>query len=167
MKRFHLFEFTDQPWLPAMFRIYLVEFLQWQITTYKIYTPLVKKLKDVLQRIDCHQIVDICSGSGGPILQIQEILEREEDFEISVILSDKFSTTGAFSNPKLKTNPNVHYLDESVDAFSIPNQLTGFHTFFTCFHHFAPGTAFKFLRELWRNVPPSAYLNSRKEREPI
>ena len=146
MRRFHLFEFGDQTWLPPIFREYLVEFLQWQITTYEIYTPLVKKLKSILQRIDCHQIVDICSGGGGPVLQIQEILEKEEDYTVSVILSDKFPNPGVVRHSKLKSNLKIDYLCESVDATAIPNHLTGLHTFFTCFHHFNPDIAVQILK---------------------
>ena len=149
-----LFEFTDQPWLPSIFRNYVLELLQWQLTTYEIYTPLVTKLKDVLQQIDCHQIVDICSGGGGPILQIQEILEREEGYPVSVTLSDKFPNPEALRNLNLKLKPKIDYFSDPVDATSIPNHLTGFHTFFTCFHHFDPTAAVQILRDVTAKRAP-------------
>jgi len=62
MKRIHLLEFEDQVWFPNIFRNYLTEILHYQITTYKIYAPVVGKIKSVLQQTDCKQIIDLCSG---------------------------------------------------------------------------------------------------------
>ena len=80
MKRIHLFEFEDQPWFPKLFRRFITDLIQYQQTTFDVYTPVVPKIMEIMQKLNCRQIIDLCSGSGGPLLRIQEILSDSKEF---------------------------------------------------------------------------------------
>jgi hypothetical protein len=134
MKRRQLFEFEDQEWLPRRFRRYLLEFLQFQITSDRVYAPVIPLLKDALVKARCRRILDIGSGEGGTILQVQTML-RQAGWPVSVTMTDKFPRSGA---PSID---GAAYHREPVDARLIPPQLDGFRTFFTSFHHFRPADA--------------------------
>lgn len=62
MKRINLFEFEDQSWFPSQFRSLITDLLEYQITTFDVYLPVVPKIKEVMENINCHQIIDLCSG---------------------------------------------------------------------------------------------------------
>ena len=155
MRRVHLFEFEDQTWLPRLFRDYLTGLLHYQITRSRVYAPAARKLKDWMQKTNCTQIVDLCSGGGGPLIQIQEILEREEAFPVSVLLTDKFPNSRAIKAIR-DSNNSIQYEDHPVDIKSIPSRLKGFRTLFTCFHHFDPDTAVRILQDAVDEMAPIA-----------
>jgi hypothetical protein len=140
IRRLHLFEFGDQRWLPAVCRNYLAEILQYQITNYNLYTATLAKLKEILQLANCNCLVDLCSGCGGALFQLQELLERE-NLPVSVVLTDKFPDARTIK--RLRQNPTgrITYFESSIDATKVPHHLTGLRTFFTCFHHFKPSEA--------------------------
>ena len=155
MRRVQLFEFEDQTWLPRMFRDYLTTLLHYQITSSRVYASAAPKLKDGMQQTNCTQIVDLGSGGGGPLIQIQEILEREEAFPVSVLLTDKFPNSRAIKVIRASSG-NIQYEDHPVDITSIPSRLKGFRTLFTCFHHFDPDTAVRILQNAVDEMAPIA-----------
>lgn len=61
----HLFEFTDQPWYPRLFRRMQTDYLQFlgcQGYAHQFLAPLLVK---ALQKAGTTQIVDLCSGGAG------------------------------------------------------------------------------------------------------
>lgn len=67
MPRLHLFEFEDQSWFPASLRNAMTAYLE---CTYRI-TPFPKawaeRLAQVMPARGVAQVVDLGSGSGGPV----------------------------------------------------------------------------------------------------
>jgi hypothetical protein len=99
------------------------------------------------------RIVDLCSGSGGPVLLVQKALETR-GISIPVLLTDKFPDTESMSALKRQGGEKVVPCFQSVDATSVPEDLTGFRTLFNSFHHFAPDAARGILEDARRNRQP-------------
>ena len=69
-----LFEFSNQPWFPVVWRGYITDLLRYQVEYFQLYAAAEDLLRYALARSGAVHIVDLCSGSGGPILQIAERL---------------------------------------------------------------------------------------------
>src|SRR5258706_2288913 len=163
MRRFHLFEFEDQTWLPRIFRDYLTSLLQYQITLSRIYAPVARKLREEMQATRCNEIIDLGSGGGGPLLQLQEILDTEEGFPVSVVLTDRFPNSRAIRMLRSHSG-RIRYEDRPVDVTSIPSRLKGFRTLFTCFHHFDPDAALSILQSAVEDRSPIAVFEFTRRR---
>ena len=99
MKRLHLFEIHDQDWCPHAIRDAETDYLQFVIAKAKSYAPTVSILTDALQRTGTRQVLDLCSGAGGPWPWLHPVL-AERGVKVSVWLTDKY--------------PNVDALDQST-----------------------------------------------------
>jgi hypothetical protein len=66
-----LFEFSDQAWLPRMLRRFLTDLLEFQASTFHLYEEAIPKLNEALRRAGSREILDLCSGSGGPLLRLK------------------------------------------------------------------------------------------------
>src|SRR5215468_1874364 len=87
--RLHLFELEDQPWLPGIVRDLATDYLCFIQATFRLYRPILPLLAEALRVTNQRQIVDLCSGGGGPVLEIQEALSAA-GLSISVTLTDRF-----------------------------------------------------------------------------
>lgn len=70
------FEFEDFSWFPDTIRRSMVDYLSFFLRATNFYKPIVPVLADCLQHTAQTHITDLCSGGGGPILQIQDWLEE-------------------------------------------------------------------------------------------
>jgi len=140
MRRIRLPEITDQRWCPRLFRDTMTDILRFTSVKTNMYGPIVPRLRAALQTLSCHDILDLCSGGTGPILLIQEQLDRQH-YPFRVILSDKFPNITAFEQAVEASHCSVSFIKEPVDATSVPEGLSGFRTLFSSFHHFRPAEA--------------------------
>ncbi len=154
MNRVHLFEFEDLSWFPDLFRRFQTDLLEYQLRFFDIYTPIVPKIKEIIQKTNSTQIVDLCSGSAGPLLQIYEQLSSQNKSFISIVLTDKYPHTDVFERIKHLSGSQVDFIPESVDATAVPSDILGFRTLFTSFHHFPPEIAKKIIQDaVKQNMP--------------
>ncbi|MCX6120896.1 MAG: hypothetical protein NTX44_04710 [Ignavibacteriales bacterium] len=148
MRRYHLFEWEDQPWLPVVFRDYLTDHLQLALGSGYV-RPLHQAIADILyrsmQKLGTNEIVDLCSGGGGPLLAVQRYMRTEMNFETIVTLTDLYPNLKAFERAELSANGNVKTFRKPLSAFDVPSSLTGIRTLFTAFHHFKPSEAKRIL----------------------
>ena len=131
MRRWQLFEFGDQRWLPSTWRTDLIEYLQHQIVDAGLYAPAVPKLLDALERSGERRIVDLGSGPGLTISAMSRWLSAA-GWDGTVVGSDLFPPRRPRHWP---------YHPDPVDASDVPACLPGFRTLFTTFHHFSPRQA--------------------------
>lgn len=136
MKRLHLFELEDLSWFPSLFREYITDLLQYQLITFEVYSPVIKKIKKVLKASNLNQVIDVCSGSSGPILSIFKALSEQEDLNFKITLTDKYPNIDAFQKVSKQSQGKINFINESVDVLNFPNNLQGVRTFFSSFHHF-------------------------------
>jgi hypothetical protein len=140
MKRLHLIEIHDQDWCPRTVRDGETDYLQFVIATTKPYAAMVPILAAALQRTGTRQVLDLCSGAAGPWLWLQPVL-AERGVSVSVRLTDKYPNLEAFRRSNRLTHQSISYYSQSADATRVPEELTGFRTMFSAFHHFNPEQA--------------------------
>lgn len=155
LPRLQLFEFHDQAWYPAMLRSALTEWLRalWEYS--KAATVITPILARVLRQTGSPQIVDLCSGGSGPMIPVQQQLERA-GICVPVLATDKYPDQAVMAELSRKTGGRVSGCTESLDATQLPDTLTGLRTLFNSFHHFLPDQARAILADAYRNRQPIA-----------
>lgn len=147
MKRIHLFEFHELEGFPQAWRRMLTDILTHFAWHSDPFYPVVPKLGQVLQRLQCREVIDFCSGSSGPILLVRKTLEEEANYPVHVTLTDKYPAPESFARAFVLSGGNISFVTTPVDATDVPAHLKGFRTFFTAFHHFQPCEAKKILQD--------------------
>tara|TARA_Y100001935_G_scaffold239088_1_gene226280 strand:- start:12460 stop:13149 length:690 start_codon:yes stop_codon:yes gene_type:complete len=106
---------------------------------------LTNVLADLLQKHPSKKIVDLCSGSGGPMPEVVDILRNEPSFsDLSLTLTDLFPDDEAARSFNGKKD-HIHYQTTPVDATD-PGALSGIRTMVSSFHHMKPDQAISILR---------------------
>jgi hypothetical protein len=93
------------------------------------------------------QILDLCSGAGGPWLTLSKALEQEEGLALNICFTDKYPNVAAFDHAKSLGRIRFRFHSIPVDATRIPDELDGFRTIFSTFHHFKPREAQAILQD--------------------
>lgn len=137
LRRHHLFEIIDQKWCPRTIRGAATDYIQFEIKTGKLDIAMASLLRRALKRSKTRSVVDLCSGSGGPWMQILNIF-KEKKFDVTVCLTDKYPNGSAFRHVCSEFPGTINFYDNPVDAGHVPDTLTGFRTLFSSLHHFRP-----------------------------
>jgi hypothetical protein len=140
MRRIQFIELHDQPWFPATLRNQITDALQCGSEFLKAYAPISVLLQNALHVTSSCSIVDICSGGGGPWLNLSQKL-RGDTATCRIWLTDKFPNIAAFENVKAASENRIEFHPSPVDAMKVPVELVGFRTMFSSFHHFPPAQA--------------------------
>lgn len=146
MGRIHLFELEDQDWFPRPLRDAGTDFVRFMAETGNLYAPIVSQLKRALIETGSEDVLDLCSGGGGPVPSLQKRLAAD-GCEVRFTLTDKFPNRPAFEHALRHSRGAVDFSDEAVDATAVPPYLSGFRTLFASFHHFRPATARRILQD--------------------
>ena len=143
--RTHLFEWEDQAWFPASLRAAMTSYLA---ATYGI-TPFPSlwavHLGKLMSRDVVTEIVDLGSGSGGPVGRVVKEL-GERGFKTRITLTDLYPNASGVDIPPDGAG-SIRYWPAPVDATSVPAELSGIRTMFASFHHFQPEPARRILRD--------------------
>jgi hypothetical protein len=139
MKRLHLLEIEDQPWCPSAVRDALTDHLQFTLAITRTYAPIIPVLARVLRLTGSRRIIDLCSGGAGPWPWLGPALS-EQGLDVSVCLTDRYPNFQALRSTT-KGGHGLTYCPNPVDATQVPDDLCGFRTIFTAFHHFEPARA--------------------------
>jgi len=151
MRRFHLFELEDQDWMPTVIRDGVTDYLRAAIQLGDTYGPIFSVLAGALQQSGSERVIDVCAGGGGPWQTLLPAL-RTNGWDGTVTLTDRFPNEGATA----QLPAGVTYFPGSVDALAVPEELRGFRTLFTAFHHFRPEAAKAILADAVLNKVPIA-----------
>ena len=146
MRRIHLFEFTDLPWYPQIFRRIQTDYLQFVATLGAGHKNLIPLFKKAMQQAGTTEIVDLCSGGTGPWRRLQEQFKQAGLF-VSIKLTDKYPNPEAVQKWAEAARQGIEYLAEPVDAMKVPPHLKGMRTLFEGFHHFKPEQAKSILQD--------------------
>lgn len=142
MSRLHLFEFLDQPWLPGPLRRGMTAYLH---AAYAV-TPLPGMWAAVLDRMLREtgetRVVDLGSGSGGPLAAVAAHLGSRP----GITLTDLY--------PAGREVPGFRYWPDPVRAEAVPGELPGLRTMFASFHHLRPKQARAVLADAARRRVP-------------
>jgi hypothetical protein len=140
MRRLELQEIHDHPSFPGFLRDLVTDGLQSLWNFGNTYQPVLSRLLKGIDRAGEREVLDLCSGGGGPWLRLARELQRQQPSRITVRLTDKYPNLRAFQRAK-EASPILRFEAGSVDAASIPPNLRGFRTIFSSFHHFQPDCA--------------------------
>ena len=140
MRRVQFIELHEQPWFPSSLRDEITDALQFGLNLLRAYAPIAPMLQSVLDSTRSRSIVDMCSGSGGPWLDLSRKLQPEAQV-FHILLTDKYPNLWAFQNVRSASGTHIGFYPDSVDSRKVPSELQGFRTMFTSFHHFPPEEA--------------------------
>ena len=150
--RRHLFEWEDQAWFPASLRAAMTSYLA---AAYEI-TPFPRLwancLSTLMSRDEVTEIVDLGSGSGGPIGHVVKELGGL-GFKTSITLTDLYPNVSALQFGSDGAS-SIRYWSEPVNAARVPAGLSGIRTMFASFHHFRPPAARGILRDAFEQHRP-------------
>jgi hypothetical protein len=132
LRRLHLFEVLDQAWCPQAVRHGATDFLEAITSRGNIYRPVQAEIFRAIQDCGAERVVDLCSGGGGPWLSPAWRSALAEHAPLSVVLTDKFPSSALPD----RLVEGVSCANFSVDAACVPEELYGFRTIFSSFHHF-------------------------------
>ncbi|MCA9704223.1 MAG: class I SAM-dependent methyltransferase [Myxococcales bacterium] len=96
-------------------------------------------------------IVDLCSGSGGPMPRVAEqLVERFPGLRVTL--------TDLYPKPEVvRSDRAVRYHPEPVDARAVPAHLVGIRTMFSALHHFEPSQVQQMLADAAHKGQPVAF----------
>jgi hypothetical protein len=164
MRRIQFIELHDQPWFPSSIRNKVTDALQFGFNLVNVYAPIAPLLEGALnsakirpiaeqpiadqpvvyQPIVDHPVVDLCSGGGGPWFDLYRKLpgtQRGDLPALRIWLTDRYPNLGACAVVRHGSENEISFYPGSVDATKVPEELKGFRTMFTSFHHFSPEDA--------------------------
>ena len=145
MRRWHLFEFEDQPWFPRVLRSHM---MSWLSSSYRysslpaIWAGYIARALPSNQRVE---MIDLASGAAGPVPLVREQLAAR-GYMVSITLTDLHPDPAAMTTLNHRSGP-IRYWPEPVDATRVPPQLKGVRTMFTALHHFGPDAASLIFRD--------------------
>ena len=140
MRRLQLIEIHEQPWFPSSLRDQATDALQFGFKLLNAYAPVVPLLQSALNSTRSRSIVDLCSGGGGPWFDLSRKLRPDPQL-LQAWLTDKYPNLSAVKNVRAISENHIRFYPGAVDATRVPDELKGFRTMFTSFHHFPPDEA--------------------------
>ena len=155
MKRIDIFEFEDFTWFPNGIRVCLTRLIVVMHKFLKSSDDLVPLIKRALEHSNNHTIVDLCSGSGGPMIEVFKILVREQGInKIELILTDLYPNLEMAAKINSSGLQNLTYKTSPVDASNVNSELTGMRTLVGSFHHMKPDAARQILKNAQESKVP-------------
>lgn len=160
MGRIQLFEFEDLDWFPDFLRNYETDFLRFLSSKTGMFNPAIPVINRGLKNAATDMIIDLGSGSGGPIMNLlPKLLKKHPD--LTVILTDYFPNIEAFEMLKERSEA-INFVNRPVDIRKIPGSLSGLRTMFLTFHHFEPEEAREILQESINSKKPIAVFEAQE-----
>lgn len=154
-KRIHLFEIEDQSWFPNWIRDCMTRTITVMHKLVKTNKDLPRLLAKVLKETNTNQIIDLCSGGGGPMVEAMDILKSEYGLDnIQLQMTDLFPHKKFADHINDKNDSNLTYLTEPLDALNIPNSKKGLRTMIGSFHHMRPVVAKQILKNAQDSQQP-------------
>jgi hypothetical protein len=145
VRRQRWFEIHDQPWFPGFLRDLTTEALEAVWNESHTYRPIAGKLRAAVAQSGAEQIVDLCAGGGGPWLGLYD--DVADGRPLRVWLTDLYPNVRLL---RARLPDGLVASSEPVDATAVPDELRGFRTIFSSFHHFDPAAARAILEDAFQ-----------------
>lgn len=139
MQRSNLFEFEDLNWFPDIWRKSMTRLLNVVHKMFKSEDVITKMIDDALRASGEKSVVDLCSGSGGPMETIYAKL-KENHSDLKMSLTDLYPNKEAADHFNSGVDGMI-YVTNPVDAAHVPSDLKGVRSMICCFHHMPPKVA--------------------------
>ncbi|MFT6849362.1 MAG: hypothetical protein ACJATA_000157 [Sphingobacteriales bacterium] len=148
MKRIHLFEFEDFSWFPDWIRVRMTRFI---VTMHKLLgskAEIATLLEKALAHSKNKEIYDLCSGGGGPMLDVYELLKSRPGLEdVKLTLTDLYPNKSAAAEIKKRGDSNLDYSTYPVDATAFNKKNQGVRTMICSLHHMRPEKVKEILKD--------------------
>ncbi len=155
MKRIDKFEFEDCAWFPNWIRICLTRLMVVMHKLLNSSDDLVPLIKRALIYSNHNTIVDLCSGSGGPMLEVfKKLAEEHREDNVKLILTDLYPNLDLVTKINNSPTPNLSYNPSPVNASNVSSELNGIRTMVGSFHHMKPKIAKGILEDAKENKVP-------------
>lgn len=145
MKRIELFEFEDYSILPQLIRntiTKLIMVLHRFMGTAEVIAGLIAEMHE---HCAFEQIVDLGSGSGGPMSRVALQL-KQNGHEIPILLTDLHPNPEIIKQINAKNLSHLTYHTSPVDASNTVTIPKGLKTMIASFHHMNPAKAREILQ---------------------
>jgi hypothetical protein len=140
LPRLQLFELEDLAWFPSLIRDLATDYLHFMEAYFGLHKPVVPLLEQAIKDSSQTRIVDLCSGAGGPVVDLIEPLTAA-GLSLEFTLTDRFPNVNAMGHLAALYPAHIHFRSDPVDATLVPTDLRGLRTIFNAFHHFTPAAA--------------------------
>ncbi len=155
MKRIHLFEFEDLPWFPDWIRDLMTRYIMAFHRILGTAGHLRELTEKGLSHAEVPVILDLCSGSGGPMIDVVNSLKSTGAFpELKLILSDLYPNRKAAERIEGQRDNGINYLTTPMDATNVPAEIIGLRTMVSSLHHMKPGVAKDILKNASESMQP-------------
>jgi len=141
MTRKTLFEFEDFDWLPSSIRAGITNLIIVFHRMMGTEEVLVGLIQSIHQKQAFNSIVDLGSGSGGPMPGVVKHLNATEEVDLKLILTDLHPDPAVVQKINQAEGPTVQYHHQSIDATKIEAAPAGLKTMIAAFHHLSPAQA--------------------------
>lgn len=159
MRRLHLVELEDLPWVPESIRDGGRDVLDLLFARAGFYRGLVDRLRALIEVTGERQLVDLCSGGGGGALAMRALLDARERGELRLLLSDRYPNAAAIARVRALGDPGVTYHPEPVDALAVPPAFRGIRTMYGALHHFTPEQVQRLVQSAVDDRAPLAFFD--------
>lgn len=117
--------------------------------------PLAELLAKALKHTKESRIIDLCSGAGGPMLDVAEELRTQHGVkDLKLSLSDLYPNVKAAAQINAKNDPAIQYITHPVNAAEVGDSLKGVRTMVCSMHHMRPETAKGILKDAQEDDQP-------------
>lgn len=147
MKRIQLFEFEDLSWFPQWLRKCLTRMMVVMHNLLNTSEEMAELVNRGLACTENNTIIDLCSGSGGPMPKVMKVLK--EKFKVEnpkMIMTDLFPNQHYAQKINIENHGGIIYIKEPVDAVTIDGKMKGLRTMVGSLHHMKPAMARKILQ---------------------
>ena len=166
-QRRQLIEIHEQPWCPRSLRDGVTDALQLFTSVGKPFAPLEERLAEAIRKSGASRVIDLCSGAGGPWLQLAHRVQERMRTPLKILLTDLHPNQPAFERARAREETLVSAHPEPVDARAVPLDLGGFRTLFSSFHHFAPEDARRLIEGAVSQGDGIAIFEAQERRLPV
>lgn len=163
MKRIHLFEFEDLPWFPNDIRICMTRLIMVMHKKFGTSQDMARLLADLIKHTKTTKIIDLCSGSGGPMLDTIQLLRNQYNVkDVELVLSDLYPNVVAAKRIN-GSSDYMSYRTTPLDATHIDDSIQGIFTMVGSFHHMKPDQAKSILTAVQRKKQPICIMEINKK----
>jgi len=153
MRRLDIPEIGDLQACPGWLHGAMTGYLQVMIERLRLYDAAAPVIARCLASSRGQQIVDLCSGAGGPWPGLEAKIAAA-GVRARVVLTDLVPDHHA--PPGVAAHPEIRYHPTPVSALDVPADLPGMRTMFTALHHFDRDQVRRILLNAQRDGVPFA-----------
>lgn len=168
MRRRHLFEWNDSRWAPVALRETVIEALSQTLEWGHWLRGLVTPFERFLAATGARDVLDLCSGAGGPAAILARELTRSGARPPRFLLTDLQPHPEAWARLRDDLPGILDFVSEPVDATRIPSELGRgrARVIINALHHFRPELAGAILRGACEGSP-GVFVSEGFERNPL